>query len=589
MVTTSPSENRPLDLAELLHALVSQQRLSATAAKLALARKEEHPSAHPLELIATLQLEDLSAPGEHLKLEPLCAWLAAEAGLPYVRLDPLKVNPQLATGAMSEAFARHHQILVIDGNEHSLTVACTQPGMRGWEAELAQACRKTLRLVMVNPAELRRLITELFGLARSVRGATGAALTTGYATSFEQLVQVQGIEETSAAYDAPVVQIVDWLLKYAVEQGASDIHIEPRREHGDIRLRIDGLLRDAYRLPAQVTLAVVSRLKSLGRMNVAEKRKPQDGRMKTQGPDGALVELRLATLPTPFGEKLVMRIFDPAVLSQGLQALGLDAEDLHRWEALLARPHGIILVTGPTGSGKTTTLYASLHRLASRGVNLCTLEDPIEMIEPAFNQMQVRPSIELGFAEGVQALLRQDPDIIMIGEIRDGPTANMAVQAALTGHLVLSTLHTNDAPGALARLLELGVPGYLVRATLLGVMAQRLIRLLCPACKAQQALPADAWHALTGDTATPPPATLYEPLGCELCGGSGYKGRAGVYELMTVSEHLAAAIGPEPDLPTVRGLACSAGMRPLRLAAARLVEAGRTSLAEALRVAPGAL
>lgn len=589
MVIVSSAEHRPLNLAELLQALVHQQRLSPAAAKQALARRAETPDSHPLEYIAGLGLEDSAAPGTLLGLESLCAWLADEVGLPYWRLDPLKLDTQLATGTLSQAFARHHQILVVDGDEHSLTVACAEPFMRTWEADLAHTCNKRLCRVIANPVQIRRLISELFQLAQSVRGANNATLASGTSASFEQLVQVQGISEAAATYDAPVIKIVDWLLKYAFEQGASDIHIEPRREHGGIRLRIDGELRDAYRLPAQVALAVISRLKSLGRMNVAEKRKPQDGRMKTQRPCGATVELRMATLPTAFGEKLVMRIFNPAVLTRGLSGLGLAPNDLVRWEALLAQPHGIILVTGPTGSGKTTTLYASLHRLAKRGVNLCTLEDPIEMVDPAFNQTQIRPAIDLGFAEGVQALLRQDPDIIMIGEIRDSQTANMAVQAALTGHLVLSTLHTNDAPGAIARLLELGVPGYLIKATLLGVMAQRLLRLLCTACKVAQSEVAHAWQALTAGHSSTPPPTVYEPQGCGLCGGSGYKGRAGIYELMTLSDTLTEAIGPEPDLTSLRRLACDAGMRPLRLAASHLVETGRTSLSEALRVAPGAL
>ncbi|WP_263261782.1 GspE/PulE family protein [Pseudomonas sp. RIT-PI-S] len=585
-VTASHAADRPLDLGELLQALVRQQRITPTAAELALAHNGEAPHAHPLEVIAALGTSDLATPGQPLELEALCIWLADRLGLPYQRLDPLKLDPRLATKAMSAAFARHHQILVIAADDRSLTVACAQPGMRGWEADLAQTCHKTIRRVMANPVVLRRLIEEFFRLAQSVRGAYGPAGITGKPENFEQLVRLQGVEESASSYEAPVVQIVDWLFKYAFEQGASDVHIEPRREHGDIRLRIDGILRDAYQLPAQVTLAVISRLKSLGRMNVAEKRKPQDGRVKTQAPGGATIELRLATLPTAFGEKLVMRIFDPAVLRQGLEALGLDSEDLRRWRGLLARPHGIILVTGPTGSGKTTTLYASLHRVAKRGVNLCTIEDPIEMVEPAFNQMQVRPAIDLGFAEGVRALLRQDPDIIMIGEIRDTETATMAVQAALTGHLVLSTLHTNDAPGALTRLLELGVPGYLVKATLLGVMAQRLLRLLCDHCKVEQAFVPEDWQGLADAATGPLPKAGYKATGCELCGGSGYKGRAGIYELMVMNAALAAKIDSTPDLSTVRRLACENGMRTLGLAAARLVMAGRTSLAEALRVAP---
>jgi general secretion pathway protein E len=579
------ADDAPLDLADLLHALVRQKRIASTAAESALRSRRGNPDAHPLEFIASLSLNDLLAPGQPLCLETLCAWLAGHVGHRYVRLDPLKLDRRLATTSMSAAFARHHQILAVATDDHSLTVASAQPGIRGWEADLAQACRKTIQRVVANPVVLRRLIDDTFQLAQSVHGASSDEPVV-YGNSFEQLVPLQGVKDTATRDEAPVIQIVDWLFKYAFEQGASDIHIEPRHEHGDIRLRIDGILRDAYQLPAPVTLAVISRLKSLGRMNVAEKRKPQDGRVKTQSPGGAVVELRLATLPTAFGEKMVMRVFDPQVLKQGLPALGLSSSDLQRWEALLARPHGIILVTGPTGSGKTTTLYASLHRLATREVNLCTIEDPIEMVEPAFNQMQVRSTIELGFAEGIRALMRQDPDIIMIGEIRDRETATMAVQAALTGHLVLSTLHTNDAPGALTRLLELGVPGYLVRATLLGVMAQRLLRRLCPQCKVcQQISPAD-WRSLVAPTDSAGRATAYAPKGCDLCGGSGYKGRAGVYELMVVDEPLAHCIGQAPDLAQVRAVACRGGMQPLRLAAARLVAAGQTSLAEALRVVP---
>jgi len=585
MGVATPSNDAPLALGEVLQLLVRQKRLTPAAAELALNTRREHPDWHPLEYLATLQLDDLAAPGHPLTLDALCLWLAGHVGQPFLRLDPLKLDRQLVTSTMSAAFARHHQILAVACQGDTLTVASAQPGIRGWEGDLAQACRKTILRVVANPVELRRLITDSFRLAQSVRGASGTTVKS-YTESFEQLVSLQGVEETAASYEAPVIDIVDWLFKYAFEQGASDIHIEPRREHGDIRLRIDGMLRDAYQLPLPVTLAVISRLKSLGRMNVAEKRRPQDGRVKTQAPGGATVELRLATLPTAFGEKMVMRIFDPGVLNKGLGALGLRREDEQRWEGLLAKPHGIILVTGPTGSGKTTTLYASLHRLATREVNLCTIEDPIEMVEPAFNQMQVRPTIELGFAEGVRALLRQDPDIIMIGEIRDSETANMAVQAALTGHLVLSTLHTNNAPGALTRLLELGVPGYLIRATLLGVMAQRLVRILCPHCKARVAITPHDWLSLAGESSAPPPGHIHEARGCDLCGGSGYKGRAGVYELLAVNEAIAECIGAEPDLTAIRRLACAGGMQPLRAAAARLVAAGQTSLGEALRIAP---
>ena len=334
------------------------------------------------------------------------------------------------------------------------------------------------------------------------------------------------------ANDQHVINIVDWLLQYAFDQRASDIHLEPRRDQGNIRFRIDGVLHEVYQVPAAVMTAVTSRIKILGRMDVAEKRRPQDGRIKTRNPDGKEIELRASSLPTAFGEKLVLRIFDPEVLVRDFSQLGFDPGESSQWQQLIREPHGIILVTGPTGSGKTTTLYSSLKQLATPQVNVCTIEDPIELVEPSFNQMQVQSNIELDFADGVRALLRQDPDIIMVGEIRDLETAEIAIQAALTGHLVLSTLHTNDAPAAVTRLLELGVPPYLLRATLLGVLAQRLVRRLCPHCKHPVELSAERWQELTAGWELPHPESIYEANGCLECRETGYLGRVGLYEIM---------------------------------------------------------
>ncbi|PXZ65362.1 GspE/PulE family protein, partial [Pseudomonas aeruginosa] len=319
---------------------------------------------------------------------------------------------------------------------------------------------------------------------------------------------------------------------------------------------------------------------------VAEKRKPQDGRVKTKTPDGAEVELRLSTLPTAFGEKMVMRIFDPEVLLKSFDQLGFSADDLRRWQSMTSQPNGIILVTGPTGSGKTTTLYTTLKQLATDEVNVCTIEDPIEMIEPSFNQMQVQHNIDLTFASGVRALLRQDPDIIMVGEIRDLETAEMAIQAALTGHLVLSTLHTNDSPTAITRLLELGVPYYLIRATVLGVMAQRLVRTLCPHCKAPMQLADSDWHELTRPWSAPPPSGAHQAVGCLECRDTGYRGRAGVYEIMLLSDSLKELITADTDLVALRRQAYKEGTRSLRLSGAQKVAAGISTLEEVLRVTP---
>jgi len=382
------------------------------------------------------------------------------------------------------------------------------------------------------------------------------------------------------------VAIVDWLLQYAFDSRASDIHLEPRRDSCNVRFRIDGILHDVYQLPAPVMPAITSRIKILGRLDVVERRRPQDGRIRTRSPDGREIELRVSALPTAFGEKLVLRIFNPDVLAQDLKRLGFTAAEATTWRRMVGQPHGIVLVTGPTGSGKTTTLYASLRELATAEVNVCTVEDPIELIDGRFNQMQVQSNIDLTFAEGVRALLRQDPDIIMIGEIRDRETADMAIQAALTGHLVLSTLHTNDSPSAITRLLELGVPAYLVRATLIGVLAQRLVRTLCPHCKASVDMSKDYWAQLGVGNEVAMPATVSKAVGCLECRQTGYRGRSGVYELMPLDAALQAAVAQNPDLANLRHLAMKAGMRPLRHAAAEKIAAGLTTIDEVLALTP---
>ena len=543
-----------LELPPLLPALVEQGVITLDVARRLSTLPASHTQ-HPLECIAA----------QGPCLETLTQWLARHSGQPYLRIDPLKIDVATVVPLMSHAFAQRHGILAVAVDAQSVTVASAEPYVTAWEAGLAQVLKRSIKRVVANPQAIQRCIGEFYRLAKSV---SGADQTTPAPAHFE-LLNLGAGDQAPDANDAHIVNIVDWLLQYAFGQRASDIHIEPCREQGRVRFRIDGLLHDVYQFPPQVTMAVVSRLKSLGRMNVAEKRKPQDGRVKTKSPAGAEVELRLSTLPTAFGEKLVMRIFDPQVLLKDFDQLGLSAQDQQRWHSLTRQSHGIILVTGPTGSGKTSTLYTTLKRLASREVNLCTVEDPIEMVEPAFNQMQVQHNIDLSFASGIRALLRQDPDIIMIGEIRDQETAEMAIQAALTGHLVLSTLHTNDAPSAISRLQELGIAYYLIKATLLGVMAQRLVRLLCPRCKRTTS---------SNDT---------EAIGCAECRDSGYHGRAGVYEIMVLDDALKSLITPGTDVQALRRAALQQGMCSLRMAGMHKVEAGLTSLAEILRATPG--
>ncbi|MBJ2245616.1 GspE/PulE family protein [Pseudomonas haemolytica] len=549
------SHDHPLELHQLLPALIEQGLITAQAAqKISAAPCNQHP------------LECIAAEGPCL--ETLTQWLARHAGQTYLRIDPLKIDVAAVVPLMSHAFAQRHGILAVAVDAQSVTVASAQPHVSAWEAGLSQVLKRSIRRVVANPRDIQRCINEFYRLAKSVRSADQKMATPGNV----ELLSLGASDKEPDANDAHIVNIVDWLLQYAFAQRASDIHIEPSGDQGRVRFRIDGLLQDVYQFPPQVTTAVVSRLKSLGRMNVAEKRKPQDGRVKTRNPTGVEVELRLSTLPTAFGEKLVMRIFDPQVLLKDFDQLGLSSADQQRWHAMTRQANGIILVTGPTGSGKTSTLYTTLKQLATREVNLCTVEDPIEMVEPAFNQMQVQHNIDLTFASGIRALLRQDPDIIMIGEIRDQETAEMAIQAALTGHLVLSTLHTNDAPSAISRLQELGIAHYLIKATLLGVMAQRLVRVLCTHCKR----PAEV-ESVGG----------YEAVGCVECRDSGYQGRAGLYEIMVLDPALKALVTPDADVQALRRGALAQGMNSLRMAGIDKVKAGLTTMTEVLRVTPG--
>ena len=576
-----------LTLSNLCNALISSGHLSQDDAERILSSNLGAPKAHvhPLELVA--EVEPVSPVSQRvLDLDWLTKWLADWADQPCYHIDPLKIDVPAISKVMSYGYATRHDILAVEISATEVTIASAEPFQHGWEDNLHHVLKKDIRRVVVNPADLRQFTVEFYRLATAVSKASGNQKSqAGNIHNFEQLLELGGSSHPDAN-DQHVVRIVDWLLQYAFDQRASDIHIEPRRNIAQVRFRIDGVLHNVYEFPEQVGVAVTSRLKILGRLNVAEKRRPQDGRIKTRNPDNSEVELRLSTLPTAFGEKMVMRIFDPDVLLKSFQQLGFTREDRDQWDSIIRQPHGIILVTGPTGSGKTTTLYSTLKQLATPEINICTIEDPIEMMEPAFNQMQVQQGIDLTFDAGVKALLRQDPDIIMIGEIRDLNTAEMAVQAALTGHLVLSTLHTNDAPSAITRLLELGIPSYLIRATVLGVMAQRLVRTLCPHCKSATNVDKEAWHNLTRPWKAPSPEQVFEPRGCLECRNTGYMGRVGVYEMMELSGGLRSQINDQCEIEALRVSAYKHGMKSLRLSGAQKVANGLTTIEEVLRVTP---
>ncbi len=575
----------PLDWRSLVQwlqadAMISPQEASRITTRCAQAESAQHPLVRLASVMVRRASDD-----KPLDIEQLIQWLAARTGLVSLRIDPLKVDVSKVADTMSPAYAERHKILPVQVTTHEVVVATAEPFLTDWVDEVERQSRRSVRRVLANPQDIHRFTVEFFALAKSVRAAAKAGSNTG--SSFEQLVELGKSNKQLDANDQSVVQVVDWLWQYAFDQRASDIHLEPRREQGVIRFRIDGVLHPVYQMPMGVLTAMTARIKLLGRMDVVEKRRPQDGRIKTRNPGGDEIEMRISTLPTAFGEKMVMRIFDPETTVKDLDALGFSTHDGQRWEQLVKRPNGIILVTGPTGSGKTTTLYSTLKRVATEEVNVSTVEDPIEMIEPSFNQTQVQPQLDFGFPEGLRALMRQDPDIIMVGEIRDQATAEMAVQAALTGHLVFSTLHTNDAPSAITRLMELGVPSYLINATLLGVLAQRLVRTLCPHCKQPDAA---ATRETLAEVVKPWQLNgAYKPfkaVGCVDCRMTGFMGRMGLYELLVVSEAFRGHITREPQTDVLKRQAIADGMRPLRLAGALRVAEGLTVLDEVLSSTP---
>ncbi len=584
-----PRPSHKLSVEEVLEDLVTDGLVLRSAAQnlLLTVTAKQRAEQHALEIVANAQFHHAKSPKRVITLEELTFWLAKRTGLEYLRIDPLKIDAPNVGDMVTAAYAAWNRILPVLVTPERVVFATSEPYLTDWMEQVRQIVKRDIVSVVANPRDIERYRKEFFGVSTSVKGAAEGPDETRFRGihNIESLVEL-GKSGTLDANDSHIVHIVDWLLQYAFDQRASDIHIEPRRDVGNIRFRIDGVLHPVYQVPARVMAAITSRIKILGRMDVAEKRRPQDGRIKTRTEDGRELEMRLSTMPTAFGEKLVMRIFNPDVILKGFAELGFGPEDAARWTEMVARPHGIILVTGPTGSGKTTTLYSTLKTLATPDVNVCTVEEPVEMVEGAFNQMQVQHNIGLDFASGIRTLMRQDPDIIMIGEIRDLETADMAVQASLTGHLVLSTLHTNDAPSAITRLLDIGVPHYLIKATVIGVVAQRLVRTLCPHCK--QSIPLDPalWESLVHPWPVPAPATVRAPKGCLECRNTGYYGRIGLYEMLTLDLDIRNLIRADFDEAALRALAYRKGLKPLRIGGAMKVAEGVTSLEEVFKVAP---
>ncbi len=537
-----------------------------------------------LEFVAGLRLRSARDPRRLVGERELYQGVAQGLGLPFHRIDPLRLDLDVVT-RMPRPFALRHLMLPIALEEDRLTIATADPFDAEGLESVARTAGLEVRPVVAARSEVLKTITEFYGFKSSVvKAEQGMAPAVGALSSLEQYVRLKSVKEMEAT-DQHVVNAVDFLFTYAFDQRASDIHLEPRRDRARIRFRIDGVLATIHQVPAVIHPAMVSRIKMLSRLDIAERRRPQDGRIKVAH-RGRDFEIRVSTLPTAFGEKVVLRIFDPEVLLQDIAQLGLAPAQLEAYQRAAASPHGIILVTGPTGSGKTTTLYSTLSVLATEERNVTTVEDPIEMIHDAFNQVGVQPQIGLTFAGTLRHILRQDPDIIMVGEIRDAETAENAVQAALTGHLVLSTLHTNDAVTAVTRLGDLGIPRFLIGSTLLLVEAQRLVRRICPHCVEEYEPEAEEIAALAlpaGRTV----ARLRRGRGCPQCRFTGYLGRTGVFEVLPVTAAIRGLVHEGADQGALFAAARREGMRTLRESGVQKVLRGVTTVAEVLRVTIG--
>ncbi len=509
--------------------------------------------------------------------------LAGEWGIPYKKIDPLKLDLDLVTGTIPHTFARKHLVLPIGARDKLLTVAMADPFNVVVLEDIARVSHMKVEPVVSPKSDITKLIGEFFGFKRSIAAAqhqfAGPAVDLG---NLEQYVRLREADELPSD-DQHIVNAVNHLLNYAFDQRASDIHIEPKRNVSIVRLRIDGVLHTVYELPKNVHSAIMSRIKNLSRLDMAEKRRPQDGRIKTDR-GGVEAEIRVSTVPVGFGEKVVMRIMDPDILFQDIDQLGFTSADFIRYKKFIRMPHGIVLVCGPTGSGKSTTLYSTLRALSTPEINITTVEDPIEMIHEDFNQIAVQPVLGVTFGSILRNILRQDPDIIMIGEMRDLETAQNAIQAALTGHLVLSTLHTNDAPSAVTRLLDLGIPSFLVQATLIGVLAQRLVRKICPYCKASFEMNVSELTEMGLDIHQKGKITLYRGEGCIKCRGTGYLGRSGIFEVLPFTDEVKKLTRAEADLEEIRARALKEGMVSLRENAVKKLVRGETTYEEVLRV-----
>ena len=551
----------------------SQQRSS---------KRTNEEEASPFKALTAMNLTDASGNGTRMDDFLLARLIAEDARVPFFNIDPLKLDVEMIESKISRPFARKNRMIPVAVRDGKLVVAMVNPFDTVAIDSYRSIAKQEIDIVVSSESDVMGVITEQYGFRAAVTKAERDLKGGIDLSNLEQYVKLKSGAEIEGS-DSHIVNAVDYLLQHAYDSRASDIHIEPKREFALIRFRIDGVLHEIQRVPKLVNLAVTSRLKTMCRMDIAEKRRPQDGRIKTAR-EGKEIELRVSTLPTAFGEKVVMRIFDPDVLIRDLSGLGFYDDELKTFDEWIQRPHGIILVTGPTGSGKTVTLYSALKRLASPEINITTIEDPIEMVYEDFNQTSVQHKIGITFASALRTILRQDPDIIMVGEIRDQETAQNAVQAALTGHLVFSTLHTNDASSSITRLIDLGIQPFLISSTLIGAMAQRLVRKICDDCKRNRPLTTEEAAMLNLQAPPGKRIIVKEGEGCQRCRNTGYFGRSGIFEILPVDNAIRDLIDRSEDFLKIKDMAVKRGMRTLRQSALRKLAEGSTTFEEVVRV-----
>ena len=585
-------------LIEILYAegLLNQDQIELLKSKEALQRSKILKSKTPgmrqnildqsavsmIDIIESLKITSPKSSGKIITAEIIMMAVAKHLMLPFLKIDPLKLDYEIVTQIISRPYAIKHQIVPIALSNNTLTVATADPFDKEAVDWIERVSGYKIEVAVTTKSDIMKIITEFYGFKSAITSAGKDVDTQTDLGNLEQYVKLKSITELEAT-DQHIVNAVEYLLHYAYSSKASDIHIEPKRDFSLIRFRIDGILHNIHNIPKAVHAPIISRIKMLARMDITEKRRPQDGRIKTAH-EGKEVELRISSIPVAFGEKVVMRIFDPVILMQNVEELGILDKDMKQVKSFIANTNGIILVTGPTGSGKTTTLYSLLKVLSTSEVNVSTIEDPIEMVYEGFNQTAVHPQIDFTFANCLKMLLRQDPDIIMVGEIRDLETAENAIQAALTGHLVLSTLHTNDAPSAITRLIDLGVEPFLINATLLGVIAQRLVRKVCPHCKEEYNITKDECYILKVDYEKVKNYKVSLGRGCDICRGTGYLGRTGIFEVMEMTEKVIEEVHEKASPLSIKKISIGQGMNTLRENAIKKLLKGVTTVDEVIRV-----